>query len=175
MANINLSQSSVERRNREIGSIFDRGVLIPLSIFILVFGVWFGLNMYDKSLEENIVATDLDIQSQTAELSGKSVARVIDFQKRLDLIDTKLSDKTRDPLSIVASVEKSMVPGAFLNAYEYDADAQTLSLSVAARDFQIMAQEAMALKTYGGFSTITVGDISKSDDGTVESKMDISL
>lgn len=175
MANINLSQSSLERKKHEFGAVFDRSIVISLSLLAVSFGSFLCLSIYDSMLRNRITLLDEDIAAQMANLDGESVDRVADFGERLKNIDMKLSDKSVSPQDMFATIEKLMVIGVSLDAYKYDMKTKTLSLKIVSADFKGAARQVMALKSHEVFKNVTVGTILKADDGSIVSNVTVSL
>jgi hypothetical protein len=175
MANINLSQSSLERNNQESNSIFDKSLAISLFLIVVSFVALFGLKVYNASVEKRTAALDADITTQLAVLEGDSVNRVVDFQERMSDIDAKLSSTTISPQDMFASIEKLMVSGAILDSYKYDVTKKTLALKVMSDDFKVVARQVMSLKSFNSFKNVTVESTSKDDTGKVASTVIISL
>lgn len=175
MANINLSQSNLERSNQDLGTVFDKSLVISLGLLILSFGTLFGLKMYNSYLEKKTAMLSEEILAQLKVLEGDSVNRVIDFQERLTNIDRKLTSKDISPVDMFASMEKLMVSEASLDTYEYDVAGKTLSLKIVTGDFKIIARQVMNFKSFGAFKSVAVTDTLKKDDGTVVSNVIISL
>ncbi|MDD5084245.1 MAG: hypothetical protein PHT88_04965 [Candidatus Moranbacteria bacterium] len=175
MSSINLSQSNLERSRQESGTIFDKSLVISLSLIVLSFGSLFGLNAYNSVLEKNVVAANDTITTHLKELESDSVNRVVDFQERLTNIDAKLAVKDISSQDMFALVEKSMVSGASLGSYVYNTEAKTLTVKIVASDFKIVAQQIMNFKSVSAFTSVIVSDALKGNDGVVTSNVIISL
>lgn len=175
MSSINLSQSNLERSHHESDTIFDKSLVISLSLIILSFGSLFGLSAYNAVLEKNTVAVNENIATALKELESDSVNRVIDFQERLTNIDAKLVSKDVSSQDMFALIEKSMVSGASLGSYAYNAEEKTLTVKVIASDFKVIAQQIMNFKSVSAFTSVLVSDASKGNDGVVTSNVLISL
>jgi hypothetical protein len=175
MANLNLSPTSLERKHNELNTIFDQGVVVPLVIIGLTFGLLFGLQFYNSSLEKRVSSIDNQTTKQKALLSSDSIDRVVGFDNRLKQIETKFSSKEKTIQDAFAAVEKLMVFGVSLDAYRYDITNKTISLKVVANDFKSIAQQAISFKSSDTFSGVTVSDTAKNDTGAITSQMVIGL
>lgn len=174
MANLNLSQSTLERKRSESNSIFDRHFMIPMSLIILSFGTLFGLKIYDAALKNEVASLDASSKVKLSGLESESVNRLVDFQARSEAIDAKLKAGV-SPQDMFATIEKLMVGGVSLDSYNYDMEARTVAMKVISSDFKSIAQQAMNFKTMGSFKSVVVSDSAKKDDGTVVSNILISL
>lgn len=174
MASINLSQSNLDG-GRDLNTIFDKNLVISATLIVLSFGSLFGLKMYNTSIEQKTTTLNTAIAGQLAELESDSVNRVVDFQERVTNIDTKLTKTDIAPQEMFAAVEKLMVSGASLDAYEYDTVGKLLTMKIVSGDFRVIAQQVMNFKSYGPFKNVIVNETSKKNDGVVISEVVISL
>lgn len=167
MANINLSQSSLERKSQESNSIFDKGLMVPLGLLVLSFGTMFGVQMYNSFVEGQTTALEEDIKREMMNFEGDSVSRIADFTNRMDVIDKKLLTKDVSAQDMFASVESLMVNGVSLGSYEYDTIGRTLSLKIVASDFKGVAQQVMSFKSHKSFKGISVGGATRDQASSV--------
>jgi uncharacterized membrane protein len=175
MANINLSQSSMERNKHELNSVFDKSLLISSGLLIISFGTWLGLIAYNSSLDKKVIAVDQNITTQSAEIESGAVNRIVDFQERMQNVDQKLKSTDIMPQEMFALVEKLMVTGVSLDSYEYDLKTKTVSMKAMANEFKDIARQVTNFKSQSTFKSVIVGSTSKGSDGKVISDMIISL
>lgn len=175
MANINLSQSSIERKSHEFGAVFDRSLMISLGLIAVTFGTLFGLKMYNSFLENKAAALTEQISVQVTSLENDSMDRVVDFSNRSESVDKKLSVKEVSPQDMFALIGKLMMGGVSLDSYEYNMTTKTVSLKIVANDFRGIAQQVISFKSEGSFKSVSLSDISRGDDGSVTSAVLISL
>lgn len=175
MTNINLSQSSAERRKMESQGIFDKTLVISIGLIALSFGTLFGLKMYNASLNSKAAELDSEIAAKSKGLEGDAVNRVVDFQMRSEEIAKKLADTTLSSQDMFVLVEKLMVQGVSLDSYEYDTQKKALSIKAVSGDFKSVAQQIMSFKSNSTFKGVSVKSTSRDDKGAIIFDLTASL
>jgi Tfp pilus assembly protein PilN len=164
MANINLSQSSQQRKAQEAQDrILDRGLAVSLGVLIITVGVWAGVAAYASSLESKKANLEAEIEVQSRQLQGEKVERVLAFHERSQFITEKMK-VSKDPQEALGQMEKLILSSVALESYRYDADG-SLTVEAVTDSFKNVSQQIMSLKSF--FRSVAVEDSSRNDNGDI--------
>jgi hypothetical protein len=153
MANINLS---TEMNDSGPSNIIGGSTVKLIVMLIVVLLIWGGLIAGKFYLDNKIKATEAQYQTAYAQfLSGKA-SDVSDFQNRSSLAEglLKTDPKMNDYL---AQVEKSMIPGAYLNSLKYDSVKKEFVADCAASNYNDVAKQIFSFKQNDAFSAVIPG------------------
>ncbi len=165
MAGINLSPS-VQGGKTEKRSLFDRGLMISLTLFLLVAGLWGGMRWYIKTLNDDIASLDQALSEHAAELRGMQVDRIVDFDNRLSLM-AKNIDGALDPKQILEQAESLVIPSVILREYEYNPEDGTITVGGETENFKYLAQQIISLKSQPIFGELKVDTINRTKEGRI--------
>lgn len=167
MAGINLSQSMQESRQvKKKKNLFDMGFIGSLILFLIVAGLWGGLEWYIRDINQKIAALDSTMAESAGKLSGKNANQVSDIADRIMLI-SRSSEDIVDPQSLLAELESLMVPEVVLTKYDYNKGERLITVAGTTDNFKYLAQQILALKTKDTFSNIKVNKIERTKDGKI--------
>lgn len=166
MAGMNLSQSMQENKQANRNkNLFDMGLIGSFVIFLIVLGMWGGLEWYTKGVNDEIAAKEAAIAEGNANLSGKNANKVADFADRIILISQD-SDVVNSR-GLFAELESLMVPEIVLTKYDYNKEEQYILFAGDTDNFKYLAQQILALKKQPTFSDIKVDSIARSTTGRI--------
>ena len=175
MSQINLMSGGVES-NRPKGSFLSGSVFLSLIILVGVFGTYFGVLYYKKSLASTISSLVADEAEKKSLISGDKANRVADFADRLTVIKANLKDTALAPNDPFSRIERAMIPEVNLTAYVYDVEGKTIDIAIEADSFRAIAQQVVALKKDQVFSMVSVdGDAHIGTGGKIEAKFVLAL
>lgn len=173
MAGINLSQS-IQSGRAVKRSLFDKGLVVSLILFFVVAGIWGGMRLYIKTLDDKIAVFDQELSNYSAELRGTQVDRVADFDNRLSLIAENLKDTT-DPKQSLEQIEGLVIPTVVLTEYAYDREKALVTVGGETDNFKYLAQQIMSLKSQPLFGELKVDSIGKTETGRIEFSLTAKL
>lgn len=175
MSQINL-MSGGEESNRPKTSFLSGSIFLSLIILVGVFGAYFGVLYYERSLTSTISSLTRDEEAKKALISGDKASRVADFADRLMVIGTNLEDTALSPNEPFVRIERAMIPEVNLTSYVYDIEEMTVDATIEADSFRAVAQQLAAFKKDQAFSSVSVdGDARIGSSGKIEAKLVLTL
>lgn len=157
MSNINLSSFSQEEKKPT--QLAEKSLLGIFSVLVLVLAAWAGLFFYGKYLDKSIEQAKQSYQSQIAQLGSEGSKNVIDFQKRLD-VSKSLITQGRNIGDDLTQVESLMVPNVYLSGYSYDESGKKISLTCVGDNYNTVAKQILSFKNSSYFSSVAAGSSS---------------
>ena len=155
MSTINLAAEE-EEKNPAYPSFLKGGLVGASAIFVLMLCLYGGLLYANKKLTAEIKAVD----SQYADEYGKFLAGnandVIDFKNR-STIAAKLIDQNYLANDIFSQVEKTVLPGVYLDSLAYNSSNKTLELVCVTNGFNAEAKQVLSFKENDAFSSFMLG------------------
>jgi len=165
MADINLVSESVRRDSSS--SRMNTGIIVLFVVFVLVLALYGALLFLNKTTDSQIASNKQQFDSEYSGLVQGNAKAVIDFQNRLDFTSKSII-QSRNVKGDLETIEKLMVPGAFLNEYKYDNTGKTLTLNCAGDSYNTVAKQILSFKKSTYFSDVSGGQTSNSTSGTGE-------
>lgn len=164
---INLSHVNEEEKSSQKKGLFDKGLAFCFGIFILVLGVWGGLEWYIKTLNDQVVQAEALLTDNATSLRGTKVDRIADFDTRLAFMKSSM-DVTADlPETILPKLESLIVPSVNLTGYTYHKQEQLMSISGLTDNFRHLAEQLLSFKLDVVFSDAKVDIITRTKEGKI--------
>lgn len=174
MSNINLYQDGRvgEKTSRE--SFLDKGMIVGVLVLGIVLAGYGGLQVYLRSLNQKIEASQKEASDARKSLDGEGVNLAASFQQRLDMLESAKSvfDKN-DPAKVFQNVQDAMIQGVV--ASEIGFKDRTLKVVFLADSFEILASQIMSFKKSGAFRDVQVKNSVRTEDGKVNTELSMAL
>jgi len=158
------SNNTHRRRNRAS----TQGLVFATLILLFVIGVWIGVKLYVGSLETKNQTLVENIEKERSNYDPVQVSETIDFYERLDILDQVNKKHNGVMVKLLSDLEKVMVPRVVLSSLEMErmVDGENIvHIEGDAEEFDILAQQELAMRDSGYFTNIKMGDTSIDDVG----------
>lgn len=172
MVNINLKTDGNTNKDK-----IEWGKTLPLAILILaIVGLAYVAVLFYSKKVDGELKTAKDLYNQKLEdLKKGNVKNVFDFQNRLTE-SKKMIDTNFNLMDSLREIEKAMVPGVYLNSYQFEADKKSLSLGCIASNYNDVAKQIFSFKKSAYFSDVSSGETSLSgQDGKINFKINLQI
>ncbi|MFA7209721.1 MAG: PilN domain-containing protein [Parcubacteria group bacterium] len=175
MVNINLSTNQAMLQDNK-GTAAAKGGIVVIEIILLVVAVISGgLMLWANSLDNKVAAVEAAYADKEAGLMANARNKdIVDFQNRLSLSDG-LVGQTNLTFDVLQEVEKNLVSGVYITAFEADKEAKTLKLECVADNYEAVARQVLSFKSSSYFSEVVVKSASVSNEGKTVFSMEIAL
>jgi len=163
MTNINLLAREEHRRSK---FSFKNGMVIVALVLLLVILVYLGMIFYQKRLDAQFKKTNQTYVSERAVLIKGNAGNILDFQNRL----TKAGEAVKKDEILMknfAQLEKTILSGAYLKSYNYNAEDKSISLEGVASNLSEVAKQVKSFKENEYFSSVELGSIGINESGGV--------
>lgn len=175
MVNINLSTNQSAQQDGPGIASAKSGIVVIEIVLLAVALISGGLMLWVDNLNDKTAAAEAEYADKTAVLMENSRNKdIVDFQNRLSLTDG-LVDQKNLAMDVLQEVERKLVSGAYLTAYEADKEAKTLKLECVADNYEAVARQILSFKSSEYFSEVSVKNTSMSNEGKSIFSIDIKL
>lgn len=177
MANINLasSESQVQLDEEKKTKMISGGIIVAGIMLVLTIAAYAGIVFFSNETAKKITGTKEAYDTLYQELKKGNAKDVVDFQNRLGAAKELISEE-KDVNAYLKIIERSMVPGVYLDGYSYDSAKGTILLSCAGDNYNSVAKQVLSLKKEKCFSSVKVDTTSFDDEsGKINFPLGISL
>ncbi|MDP1884592.1 MAG: PilN domain-containing protein [Candidatus Moranbacteria bacterium] len=175
MVNINLSTNQAAPQDNRGSASAKGGILVVEIILLAIAVISGGLMLWVNNIDNKVAATEAAYDEKIAVLMANARNKdIVDFQNRLSLTD-ELVDRKNLTLDVLQEVERGLVSGVYITAYEADKEAKTLKLECVADNYEAVARQVLSFKSSSYFSEVAVKNTSVSNEGKNVFSMDIKL
>lgn len=172
MVNINLSTESVTSKKE--GFPYKKGIITILIVLVLLWGIYGGIILYQKSLAGQIQSAEDAYALEYAKLTGESNKKVVDFQNRLT-VAKKLSGEPSVAKETLLEMEKNIANGVYISIYNLDVAKKTLGLTCVTDNFNLAAQQISMFKKSDYFSDAMLGEAKTNKEGKIEFELELKI
>ncbi|MDO8529218.1 MAG: hypothetical protein Q7S18_00950 [bacterium] len=164
MTNINLLESAEGKDTQGQKKLGGKALFVPLAVLLAVFLAFGGAKFYLSSLDKEKNQIDGEIKLESANLNGKNVDRVADFQERMKKAAGESSSKENYE-SYLEEMETLVVSGARVESLQYSPE--EIAIAMTADNFKTMARQVLSLKQSKFFRDLKTGGASRKEDGKI--------
>ncbi|HAI74313.1 MAG TPA: hypothetical protein DCS28_02715 [Candidatus Moranbacteria bacterium] len=150
MANINLITSKEDEK------AFGSGTSGLFVVLFTIIAIYVLLLFYGSYLEKSSVKLKEEYDNKRLSFVAGDSRKVLDFQNRL-LIAKNLVIQERSVNDDIKKIEELFIVGMYLNSYNYDEIAKTITLDCYADSYEIVAKQILSFKSDEYFSTVSIG------------------
>lgn len=174
MVNINLSagppHEEIEKKTNS-----QKELLALLAIVLVLFLTYGGLYYYDSGLKkESSMASQERETKANAFLDSAETKNFFDFQNRLNIAGALFEKKGRTP-AILDELEKIIIPGTYINSYDYDDDKKILKIELVCDEYNNVAKQVLSLKNSGFFSKVSLSKTYVDVGGNISMPVELKL
>lgn len=177
MANINLYQNPDDLLKKSKKNDFFGGTLFwSVGVLLVTLLIFLGLKLTNDNFRKTNEGLNKHVEEMTGSFSGGDVDRVVDFVDRVDFIDKNISAKV-NIVDILRAIEKDMVKGVKMIAYDYEIDVDgnvKSGMTFESDDFLKVAKQVLSFKNEDIFKDVVVMDVKKVEQ-KIEFKIDAYL
>ncbi|MDP1620322.1 MAG: PilN domain-containing protein [Candidatus Moranbacteria bacterium] len=175
MVNINLSTNQSMPQDSQRTAAAKSGVAVVEMILLIVAVISGGLMLWVNNLDNKVVAVEASYADKEAGLMANVRNKdIVDFQNRLSLSD-ELVDQKNLTFDVLQEVERNLVSGVYITAFEADKEAKTLKLECVADNYEAVARQVLGFKSSNYFSEVVVKSANISNEGKAVFSMEIGL
>lgn len=174
MVNINLTAGPPHEEIEEKTNS-QKELLALLVIVLILFLAYGGLYYYNDNLKkESLKASEERETKINTFLDSAETKNFFDFQNRLNIANELFvkKDKTQE---ILGELEKIIIPGIYINSYDYDSEKKTLKLELVCDGYNNVAKQVLSLKKSSYFSEITLSKSNINGNGEIEMPVELKL
>jgi hypothetical protein len=172
MININLKTDGNSNKEK-----VDWGKALPLAAALLVVigAAYLVVTFYTKKYEDGTKAAQNDYDQKLDNLKKGNAKDVFDFQNRLSE-SKKMLDGNLNPNNTLGEIEKVIIPSAYLTAYQFDAEKNSLDLTYSVSNYNDVAKQIASFKKTDYFSEVSLGDMKLSgQDGKISVSVNLKI
>lgn len=175
MANINLHQSfqrSEEMRKKP--SFFASRTFISFVILVVFSGAYFGLKLYQGSLENKKQSVLVSKRNEIASIDVEVAREVADFGKRIEEVEYNVDNKNKADENF-SRLERLILSSVYLNRYEYSFQDSIISLEAVTGSYQSIAEQMLNFSKSGEFSSVDISDTRRDEEGQIVFELELVL
>ena len=172
MVNINLADDAYQKDNKT--SIYNKGALILALVLIFLIAGYLAIYFMQKNVIGKISdANKLYGQEHDKLLSGRN-KEIVDFQNRMT-VAKGLVNKKNSGLEGLPAMEKTILPGVFLNSFDFKEEGSALEIQGVADNFEVLAKQIASFKNSSYFSGVDVGKTALDESGKVSFYLNLNI
>lgn len=172
MVNINLTTAENEGVKKEFP--YKKGLTVIIIALVIVGAAYGGIIQYSKQVSK----ADADAKStylvEYDKLAAGSAKEVLDFEQRLELSKSLLSENDAT-MNSLTELEKTVVPGVYLASYEYNNQENSIKVQCVGENFRSVAQQLVSFKKSALFSSASVGETTLTEKGKVNFPVNLKI
>lgn len=158
------STKTHHKRNRAS----TQGLVFGIIFLLVIVGIWIGMKLYLGSLES--VNNELVEKVETAHQQYEPVvvSDVMDFSERLEIVNSVNASHDSVMIALLFDLEAVMVPRVVLSLVDLERSVEGenhIRIEGDADEFDILAQQELAMRESGDFTDLIMGDTSIDDAG----------
>lgn len=169
MVNINLTTAKMPSQKE---TSYKKGITSIVIACILLLGGYGWLAITTSKISDDIKAANSVYDVEYAKLANDN-KDVIDFQNRIMIAKNLLTEKNV-ALESLAELEKDVIPGVYLDLYNYNGKG-VIILDMVADNFDILAKQISNFKKANYFSGLSFGKSSLNDKGKVKTTLNLKV
>lgn len=155
MANINLSTNDMSHIDQERRESTKKGLISIILISVFVVATYGGLIAWKRILNNKIAVASATYNTIYKQLMSGINIEVTDLQNRI-FISKKLIKQNSLTRNVLENVEKNIVSGVYLTAYNSDSNEHGLKLDGLANSYNDLSRQVLSLKSSEIFSSVRV-------------------
>lgn len=164
MINMNLKTDASSDRQK---IVFGNAIPLAVTLLVIIVLGYAAILIYTKKINDQISKTEMSYIQKLDDLKKGNAKNVFDFQNRLSE-SKKLLSANYNSTDNLRELEKIMIPGVYLNGYEFDGEKKSLRLECIASNYNDVAKQILSFKKSEYFSSVVAGETSLSDkDGKI--------
>jgi hypothetical protein len=173
MANINLStEEAQEKVDLNVGG---SGLAILIIALLLILAAYGAELLYGQKLARDTEAIREEMDAKYKNISKGNPITVVDFQNRLNSAKTAVNEG-RDIRENLLEIEKSIIPGVYLESYDFEKEGGVLVLDCIGDNYNLVAKQILNFKKSTYFAGASGGETSfEAESGKVGFKVNLTL
>ncbi|MFA5872131.1 MAG: hypothetical protein WC858_05450 [Parcubacteria group bacterium] len=175
VTNIDLTAGDDVSSEHKFGS--KSTLFLAVGLIVVVVLAQLGLNYFKNSYVNKQQQAQATLVSKKAAVSGAAYADLVDFQERLEFLDSASNSRT-DWDVFLKEFSQYVIPEVKLNDLTYDPKADELSFSATAPDINTAAREIVLLKKFPQTDSIEFSGASEelnNADGTKKTAFSVKI
>ena len=96
------------------------------------------------------------------------------FQNRLNIAN-ELFGKKDKTLEILDELEKRIIPGNYINSYDYDYEKKNLKIELVCNEYNNVAKQVLSLKNSSFFSEVALSKSSVDEKGDIRMPVELRV
>lgn len=145
--------------------IGGKALIFPFILLVFVFASLGAAKFYLSYLDKEKIKIDDEERMELANLSGKTVDRIADFQDRMKLAAKEAAAK-KDYNDYLRELESSLVKGVRVNSFTYSPE--KVSLEMTADNLKETARQALSFKNSRYYKELVLGATSVGEEDKIE-------
>lgn len=165
MGNINLLESA-QGKGSSAGSMLGiKSIYIPLLVLFAILIIWGGSKAYSTYLLGQKNKVDEQNQLESANLSGKSADRLVDFNERMKKASEESADRANFE-DYLKELESIMISGSNVESLKYSSD--KIEILMTADNFKTVARQILGFKNSKYFKDLGMEKTSFDESGKIK-------
>ena len=172
---VNIDLKTTGSNDTAVERSTDTGLILVILLTVITLVIYGGVYLYEKSMKENILTKQLEIDEASQKINGPEAKKVIDFQNRLK-VSSEFVSKNNVPLEVFSEMEKLVVGGSYIDKVEYLKETKSIKAVFIVDNYSNVAKQLANLKGSQFFKNVFAGksEINAEEKVSVEINMSIN-
>ena len=164
MTNINLLESAQGKKTSS-GPGLGKALSVPIIVLVAILAVWGGTKICSSYFLSQKNKVEEQNKLESANLSGKSIDRLVDFDERMRKSLEESSEKVNQE-DYLRDLESAMITGSNIDSLKYS-DGK-IEVLLVADNFKTVARQILSFKNSKYFKDLRMDKTSRDEDGKIK-------